>query len=230
MTNLLNVKSDVLSDELKKKVIRSYIRGEDLQCIANLRGVTVDVVQGIVDDLWATARNTGEEVSVTQKTKLTTGEIKLFGKMSKYVKEGFLRNQFNLSYLALNKVLDIYRKSEGEDFVGEVSSNHQPKMVGIEKMNVDRITSCPCCGHKTVNIISSCVEDTSPIELKTIFKKYDISLTAAKMNYYCKECFSEFFLISHEKKVTIDGKKTIEKVDHPYNGIIKFHHWALKEV
>ncbi|WP_214771308.1 hypothetical protein [Exiguobacterium sp. s133] len=228
MTTL--IKSNVLDEKTKQKVIRSYIRGEDMQCIANLRGLSLLETQKIVEDMWQEARNTGKTVRVTQKRSMTTGEIELYGKMSKYVRHGFLRSEFNLSYNCINRLLDVYRKMVGEEFVGEVLlDSHQPLM-GIEKMNINHITSCPCCGHKTINIISSAYEDSSPVELKTIFEKYDIDLTAAKQNYYCKECFSEFFLISHEKKVEVDGIKKMEKIDHPYNGIVKFNHWAMKEV
>lgn len=229
MTTL--IKSNVLDAKTKKKVVRSYIRGEDLQCIANLRGITLEEVQGVVNELWETARNTGGQIEVNPKKHMALGEIELLGKMSNYMKPGSIRAKFKITPPALKRILKIYQDKFGEEGYAVAEKSRDVVVQDeVEKINVNHMTSCPCCNNNHLNILYSSYDEVSVVELVSILKRYGISLTSVKKNYYCRECFSEFFLIRHEKIELINGKKVKVIEENPYNGIIKFNHWAMKEI
>lgn len=223
MTELISIKSDVLSDELKKKVIRSYIRGEDNYTNGLLKGLSEQQVEQIISEAWEVAKNTGEMIEVGRNRFVTENQILMMGECAKYQGAGRFRKQFNFGDKVINKVLELYGYMTGTaPEVGRVNLEDT-----FEKVPGKKLTSCPCCGHQKLNLIST---DGTISEFAGTLKVYKLTSASIRKNAFCSSCFTEFFEVQHVEDKLIDGKKVRVNADHELNGIVKLNYWAMKEV
>lgn len=223
MINFSSVKSDVLSDELKNKVIRSYIRGEDNYTNGILKGLTEQQVEQIVAQAWKEAENTGEKLEISLNRFMTENQILMIGECAKYQGAGRYRKEFKLAETAMRKVLNLYGYMTGNvPEVGRINLKDT-----FEKVPGKTLTNCPCCGNKKLNLIAT---DGTVAEFAAVLKVYKLTSADIKKNAFCPSCFTEFFEVQHVADQLLDGKKVRVPADHELNGIVKLNYWAMKEV
>lgn len=223
MAELTSVKSNVLSDDLKKKVVRSYIRGEDNYTNGMLKGLSEQQVEQIVAQAWQEAASKGEELEISRNRFMTENEILMIGECVKYQGTGRYRKDLKLAETAMNKVLGLYAYMTGTvPEVGRVNLKDT-----FEKVPGKKLTSCPCCGHQKLNLIST---DGTISEFAGTLKAYKLTSASIRKNAFCSSCFTEFFEVQHVEDKLIDGKKVRVNADHELNGIVKLNYWAMKEV
>lgn len=217
------IKSNVLDAKTKKKVVRSYIRGEDNLTNGRLKGLSEKTVEKIIKEAWETARNQGEKLEISKGRFLSEGEIMMLGQCAKYQSVGAVRKKYEIANGALDRTMELYAYMTGDTVeTGRVDTSKV-----FEKVPGKTFTNCPCCGHDKLNMIST---DGSITEFAAVLKNYGLTSASIKRNAFCPSCLNELFEVRHVEDIMVDGEKVRVPVDHELNGLVKFNHWAMKEI
>lgn len=173
-----------LNDELKYKLLKSWVKGGSRSAFCLINGVTLKEYIVATKDLVREAKCTGEDVVITSKQKISEGTLWLFGLISDRYNSSASVVMLGLSRASLKKYIEEYEIITGEKI--EIRSLLRERNY-FTKISDEMIYHSPSTG-KPMNSLSDATYYSEEIR----FLKMKASNVDSVL--YCKDSLREFML------------------------------------